>query len=372
MSLTLPFIRTFFVLLSVLWLTAYTTTTLHGGYTIVNVLVGVIAGLAWGLVLISLEILFKRFSLRAFNTAILGLFLGYLMGEAIMLVFSSLMSANALSLTPEVLTTIKTVIFSLSVYLGMVLIATSSEDMYVSIPFVKFKTLNHAKKDILIEGSILTDSRLIDLATSGLLDRSLVLPRFILKELNILAESSDEALKQKARRSLDVIKKLEEVPHLEMRYVETDFPDVKDSMTKLTRIAKILDANIMTADMNRIQQSSMEGLRIINIHTLSNALKPITHNGEFIMIKIQRYGKEAKQGVGYLEDGTMVVVNGGADFLGETIKAQVLSVKHTASGRLIFCNAVDAELPLGGYQEFAGSLTGHGDDAAAHKSYFAL
>jgi uncharacterized protein YacL len=119
---------------------------------------------------------------------------------------------------------------------------------------------------------------------------------------------------------------------------------VKDPMTKLIRLARFLDANIITSDINRIQQSSHEGVSIINIHMLSNALKPITQTGEFINIKIQRYGKEPRQGVGYLEDGTMVVVNGGAEYIGETIKAQVLSVKHTTSGRMIFCNTSEETL----------------------------
>jgi uncharacterized protein YacL len=105
----------------------------------------------------------------------------------------------------------------------------------------------------------------------------------------------------------------------------------------------MIDADLLTADISRIEQASIEGVRIINIHTLSNALKPLTHSGETLTIKVQRYGKEPRQGVGYLEDGTMVVINGGADFIGETIKTHVLSVKHTSSGRMIFCNALEDE-----------------------------
>jgi uncharacterized protein YacL len=116
----------------------------------------------------------------------------------------------------------------------------------------------------------------------------------------------------------------------------------------------------------------LEGIKIINIHMLSNALKPLTQSGEFLSIKIQRYGKEPRQGVGYLEDGTMVVVNGGAEYIGETIKCQVLSVKHTSSGRMIFCNAPDMPLtPMGNdkndliSREFAAPDT-------SHKNYFAI
>ena len=149
--------------------------------------------------------------------------------------------------------------------------------------------------------------------------------------------------KNKARRCLDVIKKLESVPALEIKINDTDFPDVKEMQGKLIRLARLLDANLLTADINRIQMASIEGIRVINMHALSNALKPLMQAGEYIKIKIQRYGKEPRQGVGYLDDGTMVVVNGGGNYIGETIEAKVLSVKHTTSGRMIFCNAVDDE-----------------------------
>ncbi len=170
-----------------------------------------------------------------------------------------------------------------------------------------------------------------------------MIPRFIIKELYASAEMGDEISKSKARRCLDVVKKLEAVPGLELRFNDTDFPDVKETQGKLMRLARLLDANLLTADISRIQIASVEGIRIINIHTLSNALKPLMQAGEFIKIKIQRYGKEPRQGVGYLDDGTMVVVNGGGNYIGEIIDAKVLSVKHTSSGRMIFCNAIDED-----------------------------
>lgn len=177
------------------------------------------------------------------------------------------------------------------------------------------------------------------MASSGILDYQLILPRFALKELHVMLESNDENSKAKAKRCLEVFKRLESIPTLNLRYCDTDFPEIKDSILKLTQLARLIDANIITADINRIQQSYIEGIKVININSLSNALKPLTQTGEQLTIKVQRYGKEPRQGVGYLEDGTMVVVNGGAEYIGETIKAHVLSVKHTSSGRMIFCNA---------------------------------
>lgn len=222
----------------------------------------------------------------------------------------------------------------------------AADELYVSIPFIKLAPTTEKKKDLLVDLSALSDPRLIDLAASGLLDHQLIIPRFMIKELYAQSEMGDETLKGRARRSLDVLKKLEGFPSLELRYNDTDFPDVKELSGKFIRLARLLDANILNADMSRIQTATVEGIRIINIHALSNALKPLTQSGELIKIKIQRYGKEPRQGVGYLEDGTMVVVNGAGSYIGETIAAQVLSVKHTSSGRLIFCNALDEDQGL--------------------------
>jgi uncharacterized protein YacL len=346
MNISLSFIRILFLSLSILLITAYTVTNLSGGSSYAGLAVGILAGTIFGLVLISFDWVFKRFNLRVFNIAILGLFFGYLLGSGIYLTFQSVFEMSTVALSSEASTLLRMGIFLISTYLGMVLTARASEELHVCIPFVKFKPTSHKKKDILIDSSALLDSRIIDLASSGFLDHHLILPRFMLKELYLMAESNDETIKSKARRCLEVIKKMENIPNLDLRYVDTDFPEIKDQMSKLVRVARLLDANIITADNNRIQQSTIEGIRIINIHALSNALKPITQAGEFLPIKVQRYGKEPRQGVGYLEDGTMVVINGGAEFLGETLRAQVLSVMHTSSGRMIFCNVADEHQPM--------------------------
>jgi uncharacterized protein YacL len=273
------------------------------------------------------------------------LFIGFFMGEALVLIFSAVLdiSAATIHFNAQSLEIIKIGLFLFGTYLGTIMTLRASDELYVSIPFVKFTPTAQKKKDLIIDASVLADARIIDLASSGMIDHHLVLPRFLLKDLYAQTEMSDEMTRSKAKRSLEVVKKLEQLPGLEMRYNDTDFPEVKDPMSKLLRLARLLDGNILTADISRVQISAIEGVRIINIHALSNALKPLMQAGERIKIKIQRFGKEPRQGVGYLEDGTMVVVNGGGAFIGDTIDALVLSVKHTSSGRMIFCNALDEE-----------------------------
>ena len=243
----------------------------------------------------------------------------------------------------------------------------AADEIHLSIPFVKLQPTTQKKKDILMDASILLDSRIIDLAASGLLNNLLVIPRFIVKELHQFAEGTNEPERTKSRRALEVLKKLELIQNLNLRYSETDFAEFKDTTLKFVRLARILDASILTADLNRIEQSTIEGITVINIHMLANSLKPITQAGEQITIKVQRYGTEARQGVGYLEDGTMVVINGGAEFIGENIKAQVLSVKHTSSGRMIFCNASEeGSSPDEDMEETIANME------SSAKNYFAL
>lgn len=344
MNISLAFLRVFFLVLSVFFMTTFMLSTPTGTAT-GNALIGVVVGLLFGFLLIGFDILFRRFNLRAFNIAIIGIFIGYLMGQALVLIFDAILDISSISiaLQPQTLEIIKIALFLFGTYLGTLLTLRASDELYVSIPFVKFAPTVQKKKDLLVDSTVLSDARVIDVAATGIFDHQLVVPRFVIKELYAQSETGDEMNKAKAKRALDVLKKLEALATLEPRYNDTDFPEVKDMQGKLTRLARLLDANLLSADMSRIQMASQEGVRIINLHSLSNALKPLMQTGEFIKIKIQRYGKEPRQGVGYLEDGTMVVVNGGGDYIGETIDARVLSVKHTTSGRMIFCNATDEE-----------------------------
>jgi uncharacterized protein YacL len=344
MNISLIFTRTLFFILSIFFMTTYMASVLTGSLAL-NILIGIGLGAVFGVLLIGFDIWFKRFNLRAFNIAIIGIFIGYLMGQALVLVFDAILDISAASviLHPQVLEIIKLALFLFGVYLGTIMTLRAADELYVSIPFVKLTPSVEKKKDLLVDLSVLSDARIIDLASSGLLDHQMIMPRFMIKELYAQSELGDEGSKAKARRALDVLKKLEALSSLELRYNDTDFPDVKELSAKLIRLARLLDANILSSDLSRIQISTIDGIRIVNIHALANALKPLTQGGEMIKIKIQRYGKEPRQGVGYLEDGTMVVVNGGGSYIGETIEAQVLSVKHTTSGRLIFCNALEGE-----------------------------
>ncbi len=324
------------------------------GTLLANGMVGVLIGALFTLFLIGFDFTFRKFNLRSFNILTIGLFIGYLMGQALVLIFDMILNISSTSiehdifvLSPHILEIIKISLFLFGTYLGSIMTLRSSDELYVSIPFVKFSPSAQKKKDLLVDGSVLGDARIFDLCSTGILDKHLVIPRFVIKELFALTESLEESVKSKARQSLDTIKQLEQLQNLGLRFNDTDFPEVKDIGGKVNRLARLIDANILTADINRSQMGSIEGLQVVNIHSLSNALKPLMEAGEMIRIKVQRHGKEPRQGVGYLDDGTMVVINGGGNFIGEVIDTQVLSVKHTSSGRMIFCNAIEEHMSQG-------------------------
>lgn len=341
MNLSLFFIRALFFILSILFVTLYVSTPPDAIEGVTGIGTGILFGGLLGTGLLGLEFLFRRCNLRSFNIAILGLFFGYLMGQALLLVFDAVLQIGALSLSVHTLEIGKISLFLFGLYFGTILTLKSSDELSISIPFVRFSSTVQKKKDLLLDESALADPRLIDFATTGLLDEQLIVPKFLMKEVEGQIEIGDESTKIHAKKVLDAIGKLENLPKLHLRFSETDFPEIKDLQGKHLRLAKLLHANILSSDGYKTSLQGKESVTIITLRSLAAALKPIMQTGEYIRIKIQRIGKEPKQGVGYLDDGTMVVVNGGGSRIGETIEVKVLSVKHTSSGRMIFCNAWD-------------------------------
>lgn len=270
MNIALAFTRTLFIILSIFFMIVY---MISGGddYSWGNLGKGITAGVILSGLLIGFDFLFRRFNLRAFNTAIIGLFVGYLMGQALILVLDAILviSAASIHLNVETLEILKISLFLFSLYLGTLMTLRAADELYVTVPFVKFTPTTHKKRDLLLDSSVLSDARILDLASSGVIDNHLVIPRFLIKELYAQTELSDETVRTKAKRALEVAKKLEDVPELELRYNDTDFPDIKDPMNKMVRLSRLIDANILTADISRVQIASVEGVRIINIHALS-------------------------------------------------------------------------------------------------------
>ena len=360
MAQSLTFTRIIFGALSVIFMITYML-SYPVGSTSMKILTGACLGGSFTLLLVGVETFFRKFNLKTFNVAIVGLFFGYLMGQALTLTFNAVVNMGSFTgnISSATIDIIRIAFFLIGSYVGTILTIRFSEEMYLSIPFVRFTQSAHNKKDLIPDLNAICDPRLVDFLATGVLNSSIVLPKCLVKELHQLAEGADESTKARVRKGLEVVKKLETMKSLGLRYSESDVPEITDITQKIARLARSSNSNILTSDSNRTSPLQADDTLYININSLSNLLKPVTPPGETISIKVQRYGKEPKQGVGYLDDGTMVVINNGGEFIGEQIDTQVISVKQTSAGRIIFTNAIVEEQ---GYSPVGSYDTGHAYD----------
>lgn len=201
--------------------------------------------------------------------------------------------------------------------------------------FPQSQTLDVTVEKIL-DTSVIIDGRVADIGEAGFLEGSLVLPRFVLHELQQIADSSDSLKRNRGRRGLEILKKIQQNPELDIQIVETDFPKVKEVDSKLVLLAKEMGGKVMTNDFNLNKVAELQGVSVLNINELANALRPVVLPGEVMSVLVLKEGKELGQGVGYLDDGTMVVVDQARGKIGDKVSVSVTSVLQTTAGRMIF------------------------------------
>jgi uncharacterized protein YacL len=194
----------------------------------------------------------------------------------------------------------------------------------------------------LLDTSVIIDGRIADICETGFLDGVLVAPQFVLRELQQVADSSDSLKRNRGRRGLDVLQRIQKMSGVHVQIVETDFPEIREVDLKLIELARRMDGKIVTNDFNLNKVAQLRGVQVLNINELANSLKPVVLPGEVMRVFVLKEGKEAGQGVGYLDDGTMVVVDQGKRALGRTIEVTVTSVLQTTAGKMIFCRWPEA------------------------------
>ena len=188
----------------------------------------------------------------------------------------------------------------------------------------------------ILDTSVIIDGRIADIAETGFLDGTLVVPQFVLRELQLVADSADSMKRNRGRRGLDILQKIQKMAELNVQIVEEDFPNVREVDMKLIELAKVFDCKIVTNDFNLNKVAQLHGVHVLNINELANALKPIVLPGEAMRVFILKEGKEYNQGVAYLDDGTMVVVDNAKKMISKTIDISVTSVLQTTAGKMIF------------------------------------
>lgn len=222
-------------------------------------------------------------------------------------------------------------------YLGIMIALKKYSELELLDKEILLKGRKEPKQDIkILDSSVIIDGRIFDICSSKFLSGMFVLPRFVLNEIHALADSEDHLKRARGKRGLDILSQLQSLTNVTVRIFDKDYPHIKGVDNKLVQMAKEYNGKLLTTDYNLSKVASFQGVTVLNINDLSNALKVVYLPGESFKVEVVKEGKEINQGVGYLPDGTMVIVEGGKRFIGRTIDVVVSSTLQTSSGRIIF------------------------------------
>jgi uncharacterized protein YacL len=326
--MTLIFIRIFFVILSVI-IGFQVGSFIQAGGANFSAL-GALAGFLMSVLIVILEFSMRKVSVRGLSSAVFGLLFGLIMAK---LVSDTL---SLISLDKNLVYSLRVVLTLVFCYLGMIMAMRGRDEFNIIVPYVKFSRQDQNDEMILLDTSVIIDGSIADICKTGFLDGKFIVPRFVLKELQQIADSSDSLRRERGRRGLDILGKLQKSANIDIKIHNDDFEDIKEVDLKLVKLAKVLGAKIFTNDYNLNKVSEIQGIRVLNVNELANALRPVVLPGEIIEIRLIKEGKEYNQGVGYLEDGTMIVVDNGRRLIGQNVHVVVGSVLQTAAGRMIF------------------------------------
>ena len=310
------------IFLVVLTATAY---ALHPFQTVPWLAAG--AGLLLGVGIIFFEIRLERVSLKRLIGAAFGSVLGIVGAFLMSLVLGKASSEPFLQV----------VLLLWMTYVGLIVGAKKGDMLNLAALGGIFGVEKSSKKTFkILDTSVIIDGRIADIAETGFLDGVLVIPQFVLRELQLVADSADSMKRNRGRRGLDILQRVQKMTHLNVQIVEEDFPNVREVDMKLIELAKIYDCKIITNDFNLNKVAQLHGVEVLNINELANSLKPIVLPGETMRVFVLKEGKEYNQGVAYLDDGTMVVVDNAKKMISKTVDITVTSVLQTTAGKMIF------------------------------------
>jgi uncharacterized protein YacL len=224
----------------------------------------------------------------------------------------------------------------LCVYVGASLAVEKGQAVHLVSFLRALKEQPRAESHKILDTSVIIDGRIADICETGFIEGTLVVPQFVLRELQHIADSSDPLKRNRGRRGLDILQKMQKDADVQVKLHEMDFPEIREVDAKLVALAKTLNAKVVTNDFNLNKVCELQGVAVLNINALTNALKPVVLPGEDMRVYVLKEGKEYNQGIAYLDDGTMVVVDNGRRHIGQTIDVCVTSVLQTTAGRMIF------------------------------------
>ena len=287
---------------------------------------GAAIGLGLGLSAVGIEALLRRVPARTALCAAGGGILGVAVAEGIL---PALWPGGAAPL-------VQPLVGLAGMYLGATLAVAKLPELNVAAAVRLLKEPPRAESHKILDTSVIIDGRVADIVEAGFLEGTLVVPPFVLRELQHIADSSDPLKRNRGRRGLDILQKIQKKAGSHVEISEQEFPEIRDVDGKLVALAKRLGAMVVTNDFNLNKVCELQGVRVLNVNELTNALKPVVLPGEDMRVYVLKEGKEYNQGVAYLDDGTMVVIDNGRRHIGQTIDVCVTSVLQTTAGRMIF------------------------------------
>jgi uncharacterized protein YacL len=287
-----------------------------------------LGGLVLGAAIIFFEIRLEQVSLKRLIGAAFGSVLG---------IFGAFLMTLVLEKATREQPFLQVGLLLLMTYVGLIVGAKKGDMLNLSALGGIFGGEKSSKKSFkILDTSVIIDGRIADIAETGFLDGVLVIPQFVLRELQLVADSADSMKRNRGRRGLDILARIQKMAHLNVQIVEEDFPQTREVDMKLIELAKVYDCKVVTNDFNLNKVAQLHGVEVLNINELANSLKPIVLPGETMRVFILKEGKEYNQGVAYLDDGTMVVVDNAKRMISKTIDISVTSVLQTTAGKMIF------------------------------------
>jgi uncharacterized protein YacL len=296
--------------------------------------VGLIFNIAFAAVLSGLVIAFEARLRDTAPTRVLGALLGCAIGLTIArAIEAGLFFADSDDTKVEFLHAFLLIVLP---YLGLVLGARNGEWLEPARLIALFRHTGSHRRYKILDTSVIIDGRIADVCDTGFVDGTLVIPQFVLKELQLVADSGDSLKRNRGRRGLDILQKIQKMAGVEVMISDVDFPEIKEVDLKLIELARSLEGKIVTNDFNLNKVAQLRGVEVLNVNELANSLKPVVLPGELMKVFILKEGKEYNQGVAYLDDGTMVVVDNARKMISKTIDIVVTSVLQTTAGKMIF------------------------------------
>jgi len=293
-------------------------------------LIGMLIGGLAALIMIILEAGLRKVSVSGLSSAVFGLILGLIMAKLVGDAFSLAV------IDPVILSRIRVGLTLVFCYLGMVIGLRGKDEFNLIIPYVRLRRQDQTGDVVLLDTSVIIDGRIVDICKTRFLGGKVIIPKFVLRELQQIADSTDPIKRQRGRRGLEILNTIQKEPGMDISIHEQDFPETSEVDAKLVKLAKLIEAKILTVDFNLNRVASIQGIKVLNINELANALKPVVFPGEQMRIKLIKEGKEHNQAIGYLDDGTMVVVEDARRMIGQDVEVAVTSVLQTQAGRMIF------------------------------------